>query len=493
MTEISDAELQALNTVVEAADKAGMLGTLGDNKTPRGSFFSIIGADATTRLNSLGVISIDDYKATVQRWQVKEVPTGGGEPVDRPPTLMETSQALYIGRLARMKLGIEGKAASSSPALPSLPTPTATSSTSARKIKMNQILSQLDESEVEIVSSAVQLTCFARYETLYGKNQRPHPDQEPSIEQLSGLKALLDSTATPYADFAIFQPHAARIMKKIRFHGLVLNKAGALAPAELFGPPDIDSWRSCYDVWANAMVMLDAIDLGSLQAYKSRIEMLSVRYGDSKVWPLLYQADTRARLEHLPRKRLELLKEHQDAQAAGNSTQYEVSRPWNLSLSCVAKDDRFWSHEFIEPAMIILSEGKGVKPLIDEDAKVASQTEKSRSVSATAASAVRPRNQNRTGRVHDLVDGQYRSNRTGHPFCSDYNSGKCTSTVQGSWCGVHQSKAHQCARCLGTHPMTSCPHTEPPQPGWIKSDRSKGKSRGKGKSGKGRHKGSAPY
>ena len=199
------------------------------------------------------------------------------------------------------------------------------------------------------------------------------------------------------------------------------------------------------------------------------------------------------RLEHLPRKRLELLKEHQDATSAGGATAYEPDRPWNLSLSCVAKDDRFWAHEFIEPAMIILSEGKGVRPPLDEDARVSPQHDKSRSVSAAAAGAVRPRNHNRTGRVHDLVDGQYRSNRTGHQLCADYNAGKCTSTVQGSWCGTHQNKAHQCARCLGTHPLTTCPHTEPPQPGWIKNaERSKGKGRGKGR-GRGRHKGAAPY
>ena len=130
----------------------------------------------------------------------------------------------------------------------------------------------------------------------------------------------MDTSQCPYADFAIFQPHAARIMKKIRFQGLILNKAGALAQAEIYGPPNLDSWRACYEVWANAMIMLDAINLGSLQAYKSRIEMLSVRYGDAKVWPLLYQADTRARLEHLPRKRLELLKEHQDASRIGRGT-----------------------------------------------------------------------------------------------------------------------------------------------------------------------------
>ena len=89
---------------------------------------------------------------------------------------------------------------------------------------------------------------------LYGKGQRPQPNQEPSIEQLSGLKALVDGGQCPYADFAIFQPYAARIMKRIKFSGLVITKSGALSQAEIYGPPDLDSWRSSYDVWANAMI-----------------------------------------------------------------------------------------------------------------------------------------------------------------------------------------------------------------------------------------------
>ena len=491
MTEISEADLQAITKLSEAATRAGLQGAAGQANTAKGSLFTTIGATDDTPITSIGIIPEDDWKATVRGWKVQQTDAHGAV-TERPPTLTETGQALYLGRIARMKLGLDGASSPQSTAVSAVP---AVSSTAIRKIKMSQILSQLDESEVELVSSAEQLKCFARYEVLFGKNQRPHPDHEPSIEQLSGLKALLDATQPPYADYAIFQPYAARIMKKIKFSGLILNKAGALAQAEIFGPPDLDNWRSCHEVWSNAMIMLDAIDLGALQAYKSRIEMLHVRYGESKVWPLLYQADTRARLEHLPRKRLELLQAHQEAVRAGNTTPYNENRPWNYALSCVANDDRFWSHEFIEPAMIILSDGKGVKTAVEDDAKVAPHSDKQAALMASAPSTVRPRNSNRTGRVHDLVDGSYRSNRTGHQLCTDYNSGKCTNTVQGTWCGSHPNRAHQCSRCLGTHPLTSCPHQEAPQPSWIRNSANKPKGRGRG-NGKGRgrsHKGSAPY
>ena len=39
---------------------------------------------------------------------------------------------------------------------------------------------------------------------------------------------------------------------------------------------------------------------------------------------------------------------------------------------------------------------------------------------------------------------------------------------------------HQCQRCLGNHPVTSCPHKEIPQPGFLKTGKG-----GKGKKGKG--------
>jgi hypothetical protein len=90
MTDISDAELQAITTVSEAATKAGLAGAHGDELPPKGSFLKLIGADDASPVNSLGIISVADYTATVQTWQIKQRPPGGGDPTDRLPTLIET-------------------------------------------------------------------------------------------------------------------------------------------------------------------------------------------------------------------------------------------------------------------------------------------------------------------------------------------------------------------------------------------------------------------
>lgn len=496
MTELTEAQLNAIASIGDAARVAELEGADSDRTTLLGSFLHTIGARLDTTVCALGVLKPDDYEATIRTWKIQTPPADPADPPgERPPTLIELGKAIYVARVARAKLGLESLARPGSPAAAVV---TAPSSTTLRKVKMNQVLSQLDETEVEIISNTEQIRMFARYEALYGKQQRPHPNQEPSIEQLSGLKALVDGGQCPYADFAIFQPYAARIMKRIKFSGLILNKAGTLSQAEVYGPPDLDNWRSCYDVWSNAMIMLDVMDLGPLQMYKAKVELLHGRYGESKVWALLYQADTRARLEHMPRVKLSLYQKHQEAVSSGGTTPYDDSRPWNFTLHTLANDDKFWAHEFVEPALIVLADAKGAAPVTSDDARIAGSKQPKNDGAGSSAHnpagdlvSVRPRNPNRTGRVHDMVDGMYRSNRTGYHLCADFNSEKCNNTTQGSWCGNNPSLAHQCSRCLGSHPVTKCPHTEPPQVGWVKSDKGK-KGKGKGKKGRGRG-GRAPY
>ena len=501
MAELTEAQLNGISSINDAAAHINLDGNEGDNTTPLGSFLLLLGAQTATSINAIGVIPAQDYNATLQNWRISVAPaTPGDAATNRAPTTIERGKALYVGRIARVKLGIEPRTPSAV-AAPGPAAPSATSSAATRRVKLNQILSQLDETEVDVIDAAEQIRMMARYETLFGKGQRPPPNQEPSVEQLSGLKSLVDGNQCPYADFAIFQPHAARIMKKIKFSGLVLTKAGNLSQAEIYGPPNIENWRACYDVYANALVMLDVADLGPLQLYKSKIDLLFLRYGEQKIWPLLYQADTRARLENMPRWKLTLQREHDEAVAAGKTTPYEPNRPWNHTLYKVANDEKFWQHKFVEPAMLVINDGsgRGSQAVTGDDARTAAKDGNNVAAdsvhpdkSSAASFKTTTRNSNRTGRVHNFADGAYKSNRTGYPLCSAFNEGSCTSTVQGSWCGTNRDHAHQCSRCLGSHPVTRCPHTEAPVVGWVKDKPGKGKGKG-GRKGRGGGRKSAPY
>ena len=112
MSELTEDELSAIKTIDDAATKAGLTGDPNDKGTPRGSLFALIGADTTTTITSLALISVDDFAATVRGWRISEVPVAGQPPVERPPTLMENGQALYVARIARLKLGHRRQATS---------------------------------------------------------------------------------------------------------------------------------------------------------------------------------------------------------------------------------------------------------------------------------------------------------------------------------------------------------------------------------------------
>ena len=134
---------------------------------------------------------------------------------------------------------------------------------------------------------------------MFGKGQRPPSNREPTSEQLAALRSLIASNQVPYTYFAIFSSYGTRIQKKLRFQGLTLSRSGELVQTEMYGPSSLSSWKVSYGVYLNAMIMLDAADLGLLLQYQARIERMHERYCE-RTWALLYQADVRARLEELP-------------------------------------------------------------------------------------------------------------------------------------------------------------------------------------------------
>ena len=86
---------------------------------------------------------------------------------------------------------------------------------------------------------------------------------------------------------------------------------------EVAGPGDFQLWSMAWQVFRNAMIMLDAADLGTLDAYHDHIADYFSIYGQ-ECWLTLYQTDLRARLEVMGRVRLDLLQDHQDAVQRGS-------------------------------------------------------------------------------------------------------------------------------------------------------------------------------
>ena len=475
---------------------------MGDEATIPGSLAKLMGVKQITPTRVIGIIDETDYDTVLAQWKV---PEGGA---GRLPTLAELGMGKSVGHAARVVAGrgqtvenlrqqlATAKAAAKAQASPPAPAP-ATGSP-PRKVKLSGITSQVDDAEIALTSEQQLVDMYLEYERVFGKGERPSKDMEPTSEQLSAVMHLLQSGLPPYTDFAVWGPYGHRIERKLKLQGVTIGRDGVIRTVELQGPPNITNWLASFNVLITALVMTKAIDLGILTKYRAHIERLHDRYSQ-KIWAILYQADVRFRLEFLERVKRECAAEHDQAVKNGSTTPFDPQRPWNYTWQKALSFDSFWREEVVEPSMLLLTKVAGMNDVVDDDAKVVSSTATSSHPRQEPSAPARmtepdmrahPRTSSRTGRYHQVQDGRYVVNRTGHRLCSGFNDGTCTEVTGGIWCKHVWDQVHQCSRCLGSHGAHQCPHKEMPVPNFLKQ---KGKPKGgKGKR-KGKGSGRAPY
>ena len=153
--------------------------------------FATVGVTSHVAPRVIGIVSEADYESVIARWKIPQIgadgnPTGGGV----APTMAQLGAAKLVGRACRIVAGngatleeLKAVAAAAKAApvpLPSSPSG-ATSTAAQRKVKLSAVLSQVDDSEIEVISEKEILKSYLRYETLYGKGERPPEDSEPTL------------------------------------------------------------------------------------------------------------------------------------------------------------------------------------------------------------------------------------------------------------------------------------------------------------------------
>ena len=336
------------------------------------------------------------------------------------------------------------------------------------KFKLNSVVNQASEAELVVLDNSELKEAYGNYKRVFGVF--PPPDEELTAEQLTAVKKLLDADLTPFVDFAVWVPHANRMMRKLKLQGSTFGADGTIQPIEVSGPPSFDFWSKSYACLRTALISWRAVELGRLDMYAGMIRRYVSRYGE-RAWLQIYQADVRCRGEHMERVRRRGDEERSRALAAGQSHPLDPSRPWDWVWGEVLSDSDFWRVELEEPALLILTRGSKTG-LASEN--VAGPQAGKRYAMETHTAAPPPKRAEHRAIPDDMrnADGSFSHNRKGKALCVDFNQGQCSYNASSVICPKNSEQVHQCSKCLSQqHGAHACSGP---------SDGGGGKGKGKG-------------
>ncbi|CAE8651021.1 unnamed protein product, partial [Polarella glacialis] len=426
------AELNTLNDLAAIYDWAGVDGEL------RGTLASSLGMETKIRdmvfVNratwdlTVGAITLSGATATDPRVPVPPVHQGRvevvrrvcllrcGMPMDTPGSSFASSSSGAGGTPSV----VGAQPAASDPGSPA-----------GRKLRLSSVVDQtLDADVVPLGQQAIQ-AMFTDYETKFGAE--PHPDVEPTGDQLSALSQLTKSGSVPYADFSVFGPYGQRLLRKLVFVSFSLSPAGDWQRRELPGPPDFETWWRCWRVYKVALLLLDVADPERLEAYGEHIRGLHNTYVDS--WFLVYQADVRMRSEHFERLRRRL--------AAKPEWNYSGARPWNAVFAQAVRESEFWATEVKEPAIRWEARGRqqmrpaatgSVPSIVLQEQENQPGGHGGGGAGGNKKSGAKCKHSGEDLSSFDEQAGVYKLNRKGLEICRLFNDGRCGSGKPQSKC-----------------------------------------------------------
>lgn len=474
-----------LVTLDLVAQWAGLEGPPNDATTTRGSLFRHLGFLGTEHPRHMGIQTAADYQAMLAGWRITPAATTT-EPNPAPvaPTFSQLGQAGLFGRTCRVLSGTEASTVVAPPPVPPAPSTSAT-----RKIKMAQVINQTDDDEVEPLTNAEIHQAYVMYQTKTGGF--PPEDEELTAEQITTLHNLFKMGRTPYTDMAVWGPYQLRLQKKVKMRGVKLNSNGEITTVEMYGPGEYETWRACYLIFRTGCIMLDQITASCLDGYEKKIRRYHERYG-KVCWPLIYQADVRARLEQAERLKRRGQDLYDAAIRAGGTHSFDPTKPWEWVWRTLVLDSEFWHREVEEPCLLLLARSSSLSNLLGEDAPTetrntysvrrppgASSTSTSAREEAPPPPPAAKRQRGPDQREHRVgEDGTYTHNRRGVELCRGFQSGECTETDRRGFCAKYNHRRRQCAKCLSeNHGANRCPSDgpRPPRPNHQKGRGKKGR------------------
>ena len=301
------------------------------------------------------------------------------------------------------------------------------------KVKLSMIINQAIDQEIPMMSQELLKRARDRYIQTCG--DEPLPSCAATDAQLTALNFLLDNGMAPYTDFAIFNPHGARVERKLKFVQHYMNAEGKWRASEVPGPATLDQWKSCWDVFAVAAISLDVVAPATLARYAKRFEERCGRYPLS--WYICARAEDRCRAEWMPAERR---RQERFAAEHPHIAVLDQGKPWNSVLREAADSIEYWTQELQEPALL-----HAATRAVQAPSFVRQQSEQQEDEPMPPPDKKKGKGK---GGKHPRRSGTYyRTDKWGTAICVSFNRGFCNDKCK---------RAHLCSLCLGQHPSTKC-------------------------------------
>ena len=206
-------------------------------------------------------------------------------------------------------------------------------------------VSQVDKTEVKIMDRAIYREGLKTYKQRLG-GRGPCRESSVSIEQYTAFIVAVVDLDEIYVGLAVWGPNADRIIKNKAFQGVAFGPDGRITTVEMKGPPTFAVWLAAFRVFRVACVMKAIVEPETLDNYIAKIEKLHAK--NPRCWALLYQAEHRTRLEHMPRVRDAMQEEHDDAIHDGKHPDrlpFNPKQPWEGVFQRVTFEEKDWWDE----------------------------------------------------------------------------------------------------------------------------------------------------
>jgi hypothetical protein len=342
---------------------------------------------------------------------------------------------------------------------------------------------------------------------VYGPNKVSTEIRACTAEQLTGLNAMKDAGVDFYVNFASWGPYGSRLLRKVKMTATLPQPDGSYKQVELFGPPDVASWKLCADVLETGIIYTDLMDYGTWVEYSNMIEAFALTYGPD-AWGFLYQQEVRARRERSVFHRQRGVREKAAADTAGTAHAFDPARPYEWVYQAILRDQPWWNREFEHKAVLLAAHIASKASAMGSDALTAGHGSHITEAAAifTLASERARESRRDTGREREPPAPKRRpggptsnarnahnvrtdeggvvrhvTNRREKPLCQGFQKNQCpddADVAKRPWCPVNWGQMHQCDKCLQTgHGGDSC--------GGVPRERNTARPKGKGNGGKG--------